>query len=365
MPILENPTGTTRPPPKPGEAPEPDAAQPNNQESPVEQFAKIRAGRFGELDHHELVHLLDSLDDDRARGRFRESVYISLFIWIAIAWLVLYGPQVLFHQPKFRMPADVLKQRELTELNAPRDIAKALGHAPKAAQPRALDQKTLNQLREQAARPRPAAPTPAQQLPEAPQPAAPPPPQQTVQQPLLPQAPPPQPSVAALPAAPAPSQTAARPNFGSTSTSARDMIRQAGEAPRGGGLDMGGGPSGPVSHRGMGLGGPEILSDTMGVDFDPYLRKIMRQIYNTWIPLIPEEARPPLNKSGETLIRFVIKPDGQIGGMYLDDSTHDDAINKACWGSITGVGQFPPLPSEFHGPNLELRIHYFTNKEPK
>jgi hypothetical protein len=26
------------------------------------------------------------------------------------------------------------------------------------------------------------------------------------------------------------------------------------------------------------------------------------------------------------------------------------------------VGQFPPLPKQFTGPNLELRIHYLVNK---
>ena len=111
--------------------------------------------------------------------------------------------------------------------------------------------------------------------------------------------------------------------------------------------------------------GVDILSDTMGVDFSPYLRRILREIYNTWLPLIPEEARPPLNKQGETLIRFSILPDGRIGAMHLDGSTQDQALDRAAWGSITGVGQFPPLPKEFHGPNLELRIHYLVNKRPE
>ena len=117
----------------------------------------------------------------------------------------------------------------------------------------------------------------------------------------------------------------------------------------------------PVAHQGLNTG-VDILSDTMGVNFDPYLKKIIREIYETWLPLIPEETRPPLNKSGTTQIRFIILADGKIGGMYLEDSTHDDAINRAAWGSITGVGQFPPLPNEFHGPNLELRIRYLVNR---
>jgi TonB family protein len=163
--------------------------------------------------------------------------------------------------------------------------------------------------------------------------------------------------------APRPAPT--RPNFGNQSQSAGSAIQQATQQAaqnRGGGGDYG--ANLPVEHQGLNTG-VDVLSDTQGVNFDPYLKKIIREIYNTWLPLIPEEARPPLNKSGETLIRFTILPDGRIGGMVLDGSTHDDAINRAAWGSITGVGQFPPLPSEFHGPNLELRIHYLVNKNPE
>jgi hypothetical protein len=68
----------------------------------------IRTGRYGELEEHELIRLLDTIEDERARGRFRESIYISLFVWMAIAWVVLYGPRYLWHAPPLLNPADVL-----------------------------------------------------------------------------------------------------------------------------------------------------------------------------------------------------------------------------------------------------------------
>jgi outer membrane biosynthesis protein TonB len=320
----------------------------------------VRTSKFGELEEHELIHLLDTLDDERERARFRESIYISLFFWIAVAWFVVYGPRVLFHQVRIVNPA--LREHELTNLNMPNDLNKAL-HAPRAVPtPRSLDQKTIHQLQQQ--RPAPAPPQPAAQPPA---PAPTPAPRQAQAAPTpLPSAPtPPPPTPALLPSAPAPSSQPAptRPNFANPAASAGDMVRQAAQASRGG-MTTGEEPSGPVGHRGPAAPGVEILSDTMGVDFNPYLQKIMREIYYTWLPLIPEEARPPLNKQGETQIRFSILPDGTIGGMTLDSSSHDDAINRSSWGSITGVGKFPPLPKEFHGPNLELRIHYLVNKEP-
>ena len=36
------------------------------------QPLRIRTGRFGELEEHELVRLLDTIEDERARARFRE-----------------------------------------------------------------------------------------------------------------------------------------------------------------------------------------------------------------------------------------------------------------------------------------------------
>ena len=80
---------------------------------------RIRTGRYGELDEHELIHLLSSIEDERARSRFRESIYLSIFIWLAIAWVVLYGPKYLWHAPKMVTPFEVLKQRELTRLTNP------------------------------------------------------------------------------------------------------------------------------------------------------------------------------------------------------------------------------------------------------
>ncbi len=335
---------------------------------------KVRTSRYGDLEEHELIHLLDTLDDERSRARFRESVYISFIIWLFVAWFVLYGPQVIFHQPRLINPADVLKQREkeLTYLDMPNDLSKALPKKPtnvisdkdrvqQTTKP-TLDKKTLEQLQamRRAGEPSPAPPAPA----PAPQPAQ----QQPQQAQQQPQQPPPQPlpqhpaQQQAMVEAPKPAPT--RPNFGGQ-MSAGDAIRQAAQQAaqnRGQGGDYG--ANAPLAHGGLNTG-VEVLSDTMGVDFAPYLRRILSDIRRTWVPLIPEEARPPLNKQGETLIRFTILPDGRIGEMHLEASTHDQAIDRAAWGGITGVGQFPPLPGNFKGPQLELRIDFLVNKNPE
>ncbi len=50
----------------------------------------------------------------------------------------------------------------------------------------------------------------------------------------------------------------------------------------------------------------EILSDTQGVDFGPYLQRALHGIKTHWYASIPEVARPPVMKSGIAVIQFSI-----------------------------------------------------------
>ncbi len=363
MPPTPTPTDPGQPTPEP-QSPElgsPQPADPNAplsfvphgpQDQPLKPIARIRTNRFGELDEHELVRLLDTIEDERARGRFRESIYISVFVWLAIAWFVFYGPRVLWHAPQLINPADVLKNREVTQLNMP-----VLPHAPRVApkpSPK-LDNQTIKRLQ---AMNRPA---PAPAAPPAPAPAPTPAPTNAAPPPL-PSAPTPLPRTPApvIPEAPTP-QTSGRPNFntgpGTPGESIQSAVGKVARGRGGSGTDFSASPSNPLG------GGIDILSDTQGVDFDPYLRRIIADIKRNWLPLIPAEAQPPISKQGETYIRFTILPDGNIGAMFPDGSTHDVAIDRSCWNAITSEGQFPPLPSQFHGPKLELRIHFLVNKD--
>ncbi len=351
MPTLEVPPNPAQPPSAPDEI----------------QPLKVRAGRFGELDHTELVHLLDSLDDDRSRSRFRESIYLSVIFYLALAWFVFYGPKVLFHQGRLVSPSDVLKQRdkELTFLEMPKDLkvpppkdAKAISEhnaRQQTAHP-TLDKKTLEQLQAMRRAGNPGAPAP-KPLPEAPQPAAaaPPQPQPAPQQPAPPR-PQPAPATASnLPSAPAPAPT--RPNFSTPATAGQAVADAATAAAHSRGSNGENGLNAPNRHAGA-QSGVEVLSDMQGVDFGPYLKQLKRLITASWYPLIPEECYPPLNKEGQTLIRFTIQPNGVVSAMHLDGSTRDVAIDRAAWGGITGVGQLPPLPKEFHGDNLQLRVTF-------
>jgi TonB family protein len=342
MPILQLPSNPSRAPSPPsnGASRTTGNGQPASREQPV----KLRTGRYGELEEHEILHLIDALDDERERAQFRESIYISTIICLAVAWFLFYGPRVLWHQPEFRDPIALMKEhdKELTYLTPSVP-------APRPQRP-VIDRKTIQQLQ------REAPPTPQPPVQQAP----PPPPEEARNT-----APPvPQPA-APLPAAPRPAQpsidlpSAPRPNFAQNNQSAGDAIRNAARGALSGrsGAEVG---APGVGNRPL-QAGAEILSDTMGVDFSAYMRKLHDDIQRNWDPLIPEEVQPPIMKRGVTGIRFTILPDGQIGNMILETPSRDVALDRAAWNAITSEGAFPPLPKQFHGPQLELRVGFYYN----
>ena len=121
----------------------------------------------------------------------------------------------------------------------------------------------------------------------------------------------------------------------------------------------------------MGAGGSQgrihsdmdILSDTMGVDFGPYLSRVLHDVRINWYNLIPEVARAPLMKKGKVSIEFAILKNGKVAGLRLTGPSGDVSLDRAAWGGITGSDPFPPLPVEFRGDYLSLRFHFYYNPD--
>jgi hypothetical protein len=116
-----------------------------------------------------------------------------------------------------------------------------------------------------------------------------------------------------------------------------------------------------LSPGGQGSGPVEILSDTMGVDFNPYLQRVFRTVNLNWRILMPESVYPPILKKGIVFIEFSVMKDGSLQGMKVVGPPADVALARAAWGSITNSAPFEPLPSEFKGQYLQLRFKYFYN----
>lgn len=330
---------------------------------------------------HNVPALLIQLQDDLARSRRRESFWISVIVHIVIILIIVNSDALMKYlpRPSFTVvaPNDALRDRQTTFLELPPDVQK-LTRRPNTDRLSDKDRIAMSRHPEpnpkQLASPRAGLPGPnGPRMNRPPQPQS-PPAQAMAQANPTPQPSQPQPPIQqqrtsetnqmAKLSAPAPTM---KPNF-SVPTSAGAAIQQAARAAianRGGyGGDNGDYGVGP-GQSSQALGQLDVLSDTMGVDFGPYLARVLHDVRQNWYMLIPEVARAPLMKKGKVSIDFVITKDGRVDGMRLtpDGTSGDTALDRAAWGGITASNPFPPLPTEFKGQYLALRFHFLYNPD--
>ena len=325
------------------------------------------------LEMHDVPALLIQLQDDLSRSRQREAFWISVVVHLAIVILVVNSARLegLMHRRSVILvsPQDLIKQKDLTYLELPPDEQKVskrpdtnrISDKDRIATSKApqLDRKELKKILDSARPGPPGAPT----QPAAPAPAAQAAPQAPQEQPS-PQPPPDQNQVARLQTPPAERPT---PNFNTGAMSAGSAIEQAARAA----ASNRGGYSGDGGDYGLGQGkqggeaiGPmDVLSDTMGVDFGPYLARVLHDVRENWYRIIPESARAPLMKKGKVSIEFAILKNGQVAGLQIVGTSGDVALDRAAYGGITASKPFPPLPTEFGGQYLALRFHFYYNPD--
>ena len=325
---------------------------------------------------HAAPALLIQLQDDLSRSRQREAFWISVVVHLILVILIVMSPKFEKYLPKRAVvvvsPNDWMRQKELTYLELPPDQQKVtkrpnmekISDKDRIATSRTpqLNHEQLKKILASARPGTPGAPMP-QPTPPAPAvaentPAA----QQQQSQPVEPPAA--QDQVAKLQAPPV---ARPRPSCGGTAMSPRRAIEQAARAAaanRGGyGGESGDFGLGEGRQATKAVGALDVLSDTMGVDFSPYLARVLHDVRENWYRVIPESARAPLIKKGKVSIEFAILKDGRVAGMTLGSTSGDVALDRAAWGGITASNPFPPLPNEFGGQYLALRFHFYYNPD--
>jgi TonB family protein len=343
---------------------------------PAEDTSYAAAGAFRPdlpRDVGELHLLVEELEDDRASGRMREAFWISVIAHLVLFLFLLLSPkmfpngfgkrvvlvqnQAANQSPTFlELPPDAQKymQRPKTNILSDKDrIAQSKNPVPFQPPPEELERMRRQGAPGSRPQPRPQAPaqpqTPPQQAP--PQMAqATPPPQQTPQESQL-QQPQSQPRQQAQ---------AQRPNpfaMPQTAGSAIENAVRAAASDRGNGSggDYG---IGVQPHAGV-KSGVEVLSDTQGVDFGPYLARVVESVRRNWYAIMPEEVNPPISKTGRVVIDFSIIRNGSTGPVIVRLPSGDIALDRAAQGGITGANPFPPLPGAFHGDHIDLRFSFF------
>ena len=156
----------------------------------------------------------------------------------------------------------------------------------------------------------------------------------------------------------------------------KNSVEEAGRALArghgGGGLvvgDLGGG----VGGIGEGLNLPpspgarpsslELLSDPMGVDFKPYLIRILSAVRRNWFAVIPESVR--LGQQGRVVIQFAISKNGYVPKLVIANSSGTEALDRAAVAGVSASNPFPPLPAEYRGNQVRLQFTFAYNMPSK
>jgi outer membrane biosynthesis protein TonB len=292
-------------------------------------------------DDARVPHLLIQLQDDLARSRRREAAWISIivhlvliFVLVKIEWFEKYLP---WHSAVVAVDSTNLKNATFLEL--PPDLQKV----PHKSSNVISDKNRVGMSAPQAAQQTPAQPSAglAQNQPA----------------PQAQQVPDPQVSQLQIPARPS-----TRNDF-SKYASPQSAGAQIQQATRGVAAARQAGPGGDngdyglrTGAHGRQVGNLEILSDTQGVDFGPYLQRVLHDVRASWYELIPESAEM---KKGKLAIEFAIMKDGSVRGLSVTQSSGDVTLDRPAYGSITANDPFQPLPSDFKGQFLSLRFRFY------
>jgi TonB family protein len=214
----------------------------------------------------------------------------------------------------------------------------------------------------------PAPPKPAPPLPEPPKIEA---AVKEVPKTELPQAPPPQiqpvetPKLAfetpSLPPSPLPPGQGRVPV---PDTSVSGAIRQAARSGSAGGLVVGDfGASGPGVNLPPSPGSQgsnmQLLTDPQGVDFRPYLVRILASVKQHWLSVMPESVK--LGRRGKVAIQFSISRDGGVPKLVIAEFSGAEALDRAAVAGISASVPFPPLPAEFKGDRIVLQMNFAYN----
>jgi TonB family protein len=105
----------------------------------------------------------------------------------------------------------------------------------------------------------------------------------------------------------------------------------------------------------------ELKSDPMGVDFKPYMLQVLAAVRRNWFAVYPEAAR--LGQRGEVVLEFAIAKPGTVAKVIFSTESGAKALDQSAVAAISASNPLPPLPAEFRGDRIVLRMTFMYNMQ--
>jgi TonB family protein len=151
------------------------------------------------------------------------------------------------------------------------------------------------------------------------------------------------------------------------SASVAEAIRGMAQGPSGG-ITVGDEGSG-IGGLGPGMNLPpspgkmgstlQLKSDPQGVDFKPYLVKVLAAVRRNWFAIYPESAK--LGSRGRVTLEFSIDRTGGIPKLRIASPSGVQALDRAAVAAMSASNPLPSLPTEFRGDRIILQMVFAYN----
>ena len=305
----------------------------------------------------------------KATTEDRVTTVASVVFHIVLLLLLIFSPKLFSPHVRTNEEEDIAR-RQMTVLLPPGALESLKpSPAPAPHESVRVDPRVIKKVApyvEPPPVPQPAPEPPRRDLPSAPTPqtnaVVPPPPTPSPSRGDLPKTP----TKLETPDMPVPEKGLILPKSGSAGDLIRDAARgtkpNAPVAVRGGGQ----GPAGGGGHGGKGSHGAGIkmLTDTEGVDFNDYFRRIYYIVKGNWEAVMPPSVS--LGEQGVVSLHVKIMRDGSVPDPepVMVYGSGKEPLDRAAVSSIRASNPFPPLPAQFKGPFIEVRYTYYYNIQP-
>ncbi len=103
----------------------------------------------------------------------------------------------------------------------------------------------------------------------------------------------------------------------------------------------------------------ELKSDPMGVDFKPYLIRVLATVRRNWYAIYPEAAR--LGQRGQVAVEFVVTNNGSIPKVAYSAQSGSRPLDEAAVAALSASNPLPPLPAEYKGTRVVLQFTFSYN----
>jgi len=88
---------------------------------------------------------------------------------------------------------------------------------------------------------------------------------------------------------------------------------------------------------------------------------MLKSVQSHWMSVMPQEATEGKTR-GQVSVTFRIQRDGQLAEAQISSSSGVHSFDVAAIDAVRDSAPLKPLPNEFHGPYLRLKLSFAYNQ---